>query len=54
MFYPNWTISNTSKKKINKTMENYITKTLQSERNFLKLEYKSEINISFYIKRNCP
>ena len=46
--------SKTLKKKINKTMENHKTKPLQFDGNFLKLEYTSEINISFYIKRNCP
>ena len=46
-------ISKTLKNKINKTMENHITKTLQTDENFLKLEYTSEINISFYIKGNC-
>ena len=43
----------TLQKKINKIMENHVTKTLQFDANFLKLEYTSEINISFYIKRNC-
>ena len=32
-------------------MENHITKTLQFDENFFKREYKSEINISFYIKK---
>ena len=54
MFHTSWAISKTLKKKIDKTMENHITQTLQFESNFLELEYTSEIYISFYIKRNGP
>ena len=43
MFHTNWAFSKTLKKKINRTMENHITKTLQFDGNFLKLEYISEI-----------
>ena len=32
-------------------MEIHITKTLKFDGNFLKLEYTSEINVSFYIKK---
>ena len=35
-------------------MENHTRKTLQFDENFLKLEYTSEINISFCLKRNSP
>ena len=44
MFHTNWAFSKTLKKKINRTMENPITKTLQFDGNFLKLEYTSEIS----------
>ena len=51
MFDTNWAFSKSLKKKINKAMENHIIKTLQSDGNFLKPEYTSEINIS-YINKN--
>ena len=46
MFHTNWAFSKTLKKKINKAIENHITKTLQFDGNFLNTEYTSEINIS--------
>ena len=54
MFLTNWAFLKTLKKKINRTVENHITKILEFDGNFSKLEYKSKINISFYTKRNCP
>ena len=53
MFHTNTRFSKTLKKKINKAMENHITKALQFDGNCLKPEYTSEIDIS-YIKINHP
>ena len=54
MFHTNWALSKTLKKKIDKTMENHITKTLQfdgkytSEISPYKNKLSKETNVSKY------
>ena len=45
------TVKIVKKENLQSNVTNPITQTLQSERNCLKLQSTSEINISFYIKK---